>query len=245
MPPMRFYVGTHKPTHAARLEYAFISINTLRGRKSPIPGHVVGVDSGAFQEIAQYGHYRHDPDVYAAEIDRLVGISPCIEFAVSQDWMCEPFILEKTGLSIADHQRLTIERYDALSRLVRSVPVMPVLQGYALADYLHHLASYGERITHGMRVGVGSICKRNVNVGEIETILIALRRARPDLRLHGFGIKATSLYSGVVRDCLYSADSMAWSFAARYEGRNPNGVEEAVEFARRIKTMPVQNGWMF
>ena len=242
---MKFYVGTHKPTHSARLKYAFISINTLRGRKSPIPGNIVGIDSGAFQELAQHGRYRHDPDAYAAEIDRLVAISPCIEFAVSQDYMCEPFILEKTGLSLADHQRLTIERYDAISRLVRSVPVMPVLQGYALGDYLQHLVGYGDRITPGMRVGVGSICKRNVNVGEIETILIALKQARPDLRLHGFGIKTTSLGSGVVRDCLYSADSMAWSFAARYEGRNPNGVEEAVNFARRIETMPVQEGWMF
>jgi hypothetical protein len=35
--------------------------------------------------------------------------------------------------------------------------------------------------------------------------------------LHGFGIKTTSLLWADVRDNLYSADSMAWSFAARMQ----------------------------
>jgi len=29
--------------------------------------------------------------------------------------MCEQFILEKTGLTVEDHQRLTIERYSVLA----------------------------------------------------------------------------------------------------------------------------------
>ena len=39
---------------------------------------------------------------------------------------------------VADHQRLTIERYDALVPLVKPY-VMPVLQGYTVGDYLRHL----------------------------------------------------------------------------------------------------------
>lgn len=45
--------------------------------------------------------------------------------------------------------------------------------------------------------------------------------ARPDLLLHGFGLKTTALACGAVRDLLHTADSMAWSFAARREGRGP------------------------
>jgi hypothetical protein len=158
--------------------------------------------------------------------------------------MCEPFMLAKTGLTVADHQRLTIERYDALLPLV-SVTLMPVLQGYALGEYLDHLDQYGDRLKPGMLVGVGSICKRNTDVRQIEAILSAIKRRRPDLRLHGFGIKTTALGSGVVRDCLASADSMAWSFAARRQGRGQNDWRNARAFAERIETMPYQHGWMF
>ena len=63
---------------------------------------------------------------------------------------------------------------------------------------------------------------------------LAIRRARPDLCLHGFGIKTTALGSGLVRDLLYTADSMAWSWAARMQGRNGNDVREALRFGARI-----------
>jgi hypothetical protein len=57
---------------------------------------------------------------------------------VSQDYMCEPFMLKKTGLDIATHQRLTIERYDVI-RAVLAVPIMAVVQGYDPSDYRRSL----------------------------------------------------------------------------------------------------------
>ena len=42
--------------------------------------------------------------------------------------MCEPFILHKTGLTIEDHQKITVARYARLLDLT-NVYVMPVLQG--------------------------------------------------------------------------------------------------------------------
>jgi hypothetical protein len=42
--------------------------------------------------------------------------------------MCEPFILHKTGLTIEDHQKITVDRYARLLDLT-NVYVMPVLQG--------------------------------------------------------------------------------------------------------------------
>jgi hypothetical protein len=241
---MKFYVGLHQPAHSSRVERAFISINRVRGRKRPVANEWI-LDSGAFRELEQFGRYRHGPEEYAAEVNRLATINPGLVAVVSQDWMCESFILDKTDLTLADHQRLTIERYDALQPLIRGVYLMPVLQGYSRESYLDHLRQYGDRLEHGAYVGVGSLCKRNSDVSQIQAVLSAIKQARPDLRLHGFGIKTTSLYSGVVRDCLYSADSMAWSFAARREGRGRNDWCEAVRFAERIETMPVQLGWMF
>ena len=45
---------------------------------------------------------------------------------------------------------------------------------------------------------------------------------------------------GYIRDALHTADSMAWSFAARKEGRNANDWREANAYAQRIAFMPHQ-----
>lgn len=241
-----FYVGLHQPADARHFQRAFISINRVRGRKKPVPAGEWIMDSGAFTEIATHGRYRHGVEEYGAEIRRLAEINPGLKVAVAQDYMCEPFILEKTGLTVEEHQRLTIERYDALLPLMPAgVYLMPVLQGYTRQDYLRHIDMYGPRLSAGMYVGVGSVCKRNGDARQIEAILTAIKRKRPDLYLHGFGLKTTALGSGVVRDCLHSADSMAWSFAARKQGRDANSWREAETFVRRIETMPVQLGWRF
>lgn len=69
---------------------------------------------------------------------------------------------------------------------------------------------------------------------EIAAVLRAIRAERPDLRLHGFGCKLTALASAEVRAALWSADSLAWSYAARKQGRNPNDWSEAQRFLNRI-----------
>lgn len=240
-----FYVGLHQPADAQHFDRAFISVNRVRGRQKPVPAKEWILDSGAFREIEQFSGYRHGPEEYAAEVNRLAAINPGLSAAVSQDYMCEAFMLEKTGLTLQDHQRLTIERYDALLPLIRGVYLMPVLQGYSLQSYLDHIDQYGDRLKPGAYVGVGSVCKRNGDVRQIEAILGAIKRKRPDIHLHGFGLKTTALSSGVVRDCLHSADSMAWSFAARRQGRDANSWREAAEFVRVIHSMPVQLGWAF
>jgi hypothetical protein len=40
---------------------------------------------------------------------------------------------------------------------------------------------------------------------------------------------------------LHSADSMAWSFAARKQGRNANDWREAVRWTQNIESRPVQH----
>lgn len=235
-----FFVGLHQPSDAQHFERAFVSVNRLRGRRKPIGAREWIMDSGAFTEIATHGGYRHGVEAYAAEVNRWAYPGSGLVAAVAQDYMCEPWMVAKTGLTIAEHQRLTIERYDALVPLVPDVYVMPVLQGYTAADYLRHLAMYGDRLAPDAYVGVGSVCKRNTNVSAIEEILLTIKRVRPDLRLHGFGLKSTALGSALVRDALHSADSMAWSFAARRQGRNANDWREARDWAQRIETQPVQ-----
>ena len=181
---------------------------------------------------------------YAAQIYRWSRCGNLLA-AVAQDYMCEPFILEKTGMTVARHQALTIAKYDALRQYgVAGVYVMPVLQGYQPWEYAAHLEAYGKRLTEGQWVGVGSVCKRNGTPAGVEAVLRAIKTARPDLRLHGFGLKRTALESPGVASLLHSCDSMAWSYAARREGRNANDWREAAAYCRMIDRLPEQ-GVMF
>lgn len=231
---MRFFVGIHQPCDAHRFPAVFVSVNRLAARKSDFRVGDWIMDSGAFTLINKHGHYPEPPEVYAERINRWAGCGNMLA-AVSQDYMCEPFVLAKTGLTVAEHQRLTIERYDAI-RSASQAYVMPVLQGYQPEEYVSHLGQYGDRIARGQWVGVGSVCKRNSNPEAIVRVLGAILDERPDLKLHGFGVKSTALADGRVWRALHSADSMAWSFAARKQGRGGNAWQEAERYREWIET---------
>jgi hypothetical protein len=85
---------------------------------------------------------------------------------------------------------------------------------------------------------VGSLCKRQGDPAVIAGILDAILQDRPGLRLHGFGCKRTSLLDPQVRRRLATADSMAWSYAARFEGRDRNAWDEAGRFALGVGGCP-------
>ncbi len=171
--------------------------------------------------------------------------------ASTQDYMCERVGLRATGLTVARHQVLTIERFDAMwDAGTDGVHLLPVLQGRSPDDYRRHLEAYGDRIGHGAWVGVGSLCKHQGDPAVIAAILDAVLLDRTDLRLHGFGCKRTSLLDPRVRRRLASADSMAWSYAARFEGRDQNAWDEAGRFALGVGGCPeaverwaTQAGW--
>jgi len=236
---MRFFVGLHQPSDARHVDACCVSVNRLRKRVSfPVSDWLM--DSGAFTEILTHGGYRHSVEAYASEVKRWAGVGRLLA-AATQDFMCEPFILQRTGLTVADHQRLTIERFDALRRCdTGGVSVLPVLQGYQPHEYARHVRQYGERLAPGAWVGVGSVCKRNASPESIVAVLLSIKSERPDLRLHGFGLKQTALADPRVVGLLASADSMAWSFAARKEGRNANDWREAVSYCKRVIGAPAQ-----
>jgi len=240
---VNFYVGMHHPNKADKVDRAFISVHVLTNRKSAFPVNEWIMDSGAFTTIAKHGGYPNPVSAYADQIKRWKSNGKLVA-AVAQDYMCEPHMLAKTGLTVERHQELTVQRYDQLIAEDTGVYIMPVLQGYDPQDYVRHLKMYGHRIGHGAYVGVGSVCKRNTSPSSIEQVLKAILDYRPDLRLHGFGVKTTALAWAGVRDRLYSADSMAWSFAARYEHGNGNDWRYAQKFERKINHQSVQTSFL-
>lgn len=234
---MMFFTGMHHPHNAGKVPAAFVSVHALERRRSGFPVRRWVLDSGAFTTLAKHGGYPSPPSDYAFHIRRFRNNGKLLA-AVTQDYMCEPMMLEKTGLTIRQHQTLTVSRYDELiSCDVGGVPIMPVLQGYSPEEYLDHLADYGERLKLRHWVGVGSVCKRNSNPDSILQVLLGIKSARPDLRLHGFGVKRTALEHPIVRRLFFSTDSMAWSYAARREGRDANDPQEAISYGNKIRRM--------
>ena len=224
-----FFIGS-SPSMASQIinpnyEYAaagvMVSLTSLRDRKSDFEVRDWILDSGAFTEIARHGNYRNSVAEHAAQIKRWSNCGNLL-IAVAQDYMCEPFVLEKTGLSVTKHQELTIHRYDQLLSLNPFTSIMPVLQGYKVSDYLTHLQAYGDRLKNGQWVGVGSICRRNGKPDEIKEIFKTIKLIRPDLKLHGFGIKKIALADKEIQTLLYSADSMAWSYPRKFDSVQKN-----------------------
>lgn len=230
---MNFFIGLDNPSHAWPFKRSMISINRIRDRKSDFYINDWLMDSGAFTEISTHGKWRTEPEYYAKQVVRWSKVGNMLA-AVSQDYMCEEFILQKTGLSVAEHQRLTTERYIALISLC-GVPIMPVLQGYQPADYIRHLALYGELLKPGAWVGVGSVCKRNSNPESVETVLRGIKYKRPDLRLHGFGLKITALENPVIKNMLHSSDSMAWSLEGRRKDGDSHDPRQALAYCARVQ----------
>lgn len=236
-----FYTGLHQASDAQHFGRCCIHVGRLLTRQKPLGCDDLILDSQAFRILELHGEHQLSTAEYARAGSRIATLCGRVVM-VTQDYMCEQYIFQKryehTGVrfTVADHQRLTIGRYDSLHHYAAraGLTVMPVLQGYAPAEYVAHIKAYGHRLRPGMWVGVGSVCKRNGDVSAIEAVLIAISDARPDLRLHGFGVKLTALESGIVRACLHSADSMAWSLNARKNGRDGNSWREAESFAQKI-----------
>lgn len=240
-----FFIGWHNVnngiTGTRHFDHCCISVNRLLKRKTPFAVREWLLDSGAFTRIlGLYGYKGHlSTKRYASEILRWKDNGHLLA-AVSQDYMCESLVLINTRLDIATHQRLTIHRYDRLLSLIQGsgVYLMPVLQGWTSEDYVRHLQDYGDRIAQKAWVGVGSICKRQGKPEAIADILKAILAVRPDLRLHGFGVKKTALQYPPVWQMLYSADSQAHGLSKGRGKKKYVGSHDplqALEYAKSIK----------
>lgn len=213
-----FFLGTHMPGWLADQRFADVPLFVSRRRleKYVALPRAVGswaLDSGGFTELSMHGGWTLPPRAYAAQVRRYRDEIGRLVWAAPQDWMCEPQVLQVTGLTVAEHQRRTVENVLELRALAPDLPFIPVLQGFTLEDYEACVERYdraGLDLRREIVVGLGTICRRQGTV-EAETIIRRLRGA--GIHVHAFGAKTTGLrrYAPEVQ----SADSLAWSFDAR------------------------------
>lgn len=210
-----FYLGAHQPHWLWQAGFPlFVSHRQLARRKQLRPASCRwALDSGSFTELSMHGRWVTPVADYAAAVARYAEQVGRLDFAAPQDWMCEPFMVERSGLSVREHQERTVASYLELRDIAPNLPFIPVLQGWRLADYLacaDLYAAEGVDLAALPLTGLGSVCRRQ-STGEIAAIVSAF--ARRGVRLHGFGVKTGGLH--LYGRSLASADSMAWSYAAR------------------------------
>ncbi|MFF0448066.1 hypothetical protein ACFYT4_16930 [Streptomyces sp. NPDC004609] len=217
-PPLpTFWLGAHRP-HRLKQTNAplFISNRQLAPvRTLPRALGPWALDSGGFTEITKYGEWRTTPQQYVRQIRRYRDEVGQLAWASQQDPMCEDEALRMTGLSIDQHQDLTVTNFLSLRWLAPELPIIPVFQGWLRPHYVRcaeKFAAAGVDLTREPLVGVGSICRlpNTFTAGWILQDLHAM-----GLKLHAFGYKKTGLASSW--PYVASADSMAWSKAGRYE----------------------------
>jgi hypothetical protein len=193
-----------------------ISINTIRDRKAPFRINDWMMDSGGIHRALYTWSMEDQPSTVRRP-------NQSLEKRWQSRRRCHPGPHVRTFHFTQDrphHRRSPKNHCRSLRSLARSHKRLHHARSSGLfaRSYAAHLDCYGEFLTPGQWVGVGSVCKRNGNPDQIEDILLAIKTQRPDLRLHGFGIKFHALQSPTVRQLLYSSDSMAWSFAGRKSG---------------------------
>jgi hypothetical protein len=233
-----WYLGIHMPNWLARPELAevpvFISRRTFYDRRAgryrrtfPRAAGRYAIDSGGFTELKDHGRWTITPAEYVDFLDRVWEETGAYDFAAPMDWMCEPAVISGgrfaglhfvgTGLSEAEHQRLTLDNFLDLRTRAPRRRVAPVLQAWRRRGYLRHRAMYaaaGIDLSAEPVVGLGSVCRRQ-DTDEAADIIDSLLDSGVR-NLHGFGFKIEGL-----RRCwaqLATADSLSWSKDGRHAG---------------------------
>jgi hypothetical protein len=212
---MKFYLGIHMPQWLEKMTVpAFVSYSSLRGRKTfPRSGVPWCHDSRGFTEIEAHGRYTFTAKQYAEDVRRASREIGRMKWASILDWMCEPHIIGKTGLSIREHQRRTVDSLLELRAIAPDIHWAPVLQGWDSQQYLDCIELYedsGVDLHAEPIVGLGSVCRRQ---GTQKILSIVRNVMVYDLRLHGFGVKASGI--DLVGEWFDSFDSQAWSSGGR------------------------------
>lgn len=229
---MRFFLGCHQPAWLADAPFPLcVAHRRLAPRLGPRARTPLPVarspwflDSSAFSELRLYGQWTITPGQYLAAVHRYRAEIGRLEHVACQDWMCEDVVrtggrvgkltFVGTGLSVEEHQRLTVDNALTLFDLDPTVPWVPALQGQTVEEYLRCADLYE---AHGIDlaslplVGLGSVCRRQATP-EIIAIVEAL--APRGYRLHGYGVKSKGLSN--IGPLLASSDSMAWSYRGRH-----------------------------
>jgi hypothetical protein len=234
-----FYLGAHRPNWIAKTNVPLFLTHSILSsvRTLPVATAPIAIDSNAFAMLKNHGVWRVAPHEYVEVVRRAAAVSR-VDFAFPQDWPCSPLILKRTGLSVREHQRRTVDSYKLLCDIAPDLPWAPVLQGWTAGDF-DECAELYEKEVRGWRekvVGLGSLVRPDSY--PLVLAMIVSGFLDDGLRVHALGVKlkvldvlhriSTTKIDGWLQKL--SVDSMAWSLNARYNGGDRNSLDTALDW---------------
>jgi hypothetical protein len=144
-----FYLGAHHPHWLAQSTVPlFVSRRALERYKKLPRATVVpwALDSGGFTELTMHGKWTHasrptTPRSCAGTAPR----SASSTWAAPQDWMCEPADdLDGRACLCSSTSAARSTTFSSYARVAPDLPIIPVLQGWSLGDYMEHVEMYDD-----------------------------------------------------------------------------------------------------
>ena len=202
--------------------YPYILINymtknsTSYAKRARKFAKILLIDSGGFPSSFIYNGYNKSDREYLFFVKSVKA-----DYFVLRDYPCESQILKKYNVTVRDQIHRTLEHHLKLLELYENTDIsaepISVIQGWEIQDYLYCIDIFRE---HGLILdytAIGSTCRRH-RIKQTQKVILAVKDSLPrKVKLHAFGVKLSVLNDKAVWEALYSADSSAWDFYARWK----------------------------
>ena len=186
--------------------------NRLTRPSYPVANRPLVCDSGGFLAHQRFGGFPYSVDQLADWASDWQA-----DWCATPDYPCEPELAQG---EVQRRLELTVERAAEALQRRPDVPWRPVLQGWALPDYLRCWELYAKAgITPK---AVGTLCRRN-KAKQIAQIMAGIQAERPGFRYHLFGVKLSALKEAPIRQTAASLDTAAWSMDGAHDKDAPGG----------------------
>lgn len=186
----------------------FNSKNGLSVRQPYADNYVL--DSGGYTAMDEFGgDFPWTVTEYHQWAKEMYETHP-FQWVATMDLACEPAFDDV--ISVSERIERTVNNTIDLLEHDPEYPVLPVLQGREVEQWLD---CYDRLRDHGINpefAGIGTLCRQTSGY-KIKEIVRALRTRTDIDAFHGFGVKSTAFKAGVK---LESADSQAWSWPVKY-----------------------------
>jgi hypothetical protein len=184
------------------------------------------LDSGGFSLARENSEYPFSRTDYARVADRCQA-----DLVATRDLPCEPQVDRTAHATNRDRIAWSVTEATTQFRERPDLPWVPVIQGYVVGEYLECVDLLESAKLVRPFMAIGSLCARR-RVDRAWSVIQAVRRRLPDVRLHGFGIDLRFVRDRRIRAALWSADTAAWKFIHDDPARRfPSNAEKPGAFA--------------
>jgi len=206
--------------------------------RTRLPATVENVilDSGGFAFFSRWGDYPFSLEDYLDLVYHVRDEHPLFRVA-TLDYPCEPEINRRQLMTNDERIEKTISNAVECVQADKTLPWLPVIQGYTLNEYLDCIERYREVGLKSDYWAIGSICSRKGSPLQIRQIITGIKRQLPTEKLHAFGLGIPYLEDPQVFQSIYSSDSAAWNWEISGENMRERKRAAAIDYLLRVELL--------